>query len=132
MIGVAYSMKMIKSTSILKKELFQVDIKRFDCYYKYTSQAVTCWRNKVNKPIIVYPDADNDTAEIFSGELGIRLKKIGNFEYFNGEPTCDNEFKNRIRNADAIILGWRLPVDVMKMQKIKTNRFYRHWCIEFC
>ena len=71
----------------------------------------------MNKPIIVYPDADTDTAKIFSGELGLRLKKIGNFEFFNGEPTCDNEFKNRIRYADAIILGWRLPVDVMKIAK---------------
>ena len=71
----------------------------------------------MNKPIIVYPDADSDTAEIFSGELGHRLKKIGDFEFFNGEPDSDNEFKDRIRNADAIILGWRLPVGVMKSAK---------------
>ena len=71
----------------------------------------------MNKPIIVYPDADNDTAEIFSGDLGFRLKKIGYFQFFNGEPTSDNEFKRRICNADAIILGWRLPVDVMKSAK---------------
>ena len=67
----------------------------------------------MNKPIIVYPDADSDTDEIFSGELGHRLKKIGDFEFFNGDPDSDNEFIDRIRNADAIILGWRLPVGVM-------------------
>ena len=71
----------------------------------------------MNKPNIVYPDADDDTAKIFSGELGLRLKKIGNFEFFNGEPTSATEFKSRICNADAIILGWRIPVDVMKSAK---------------
>ena len=71
----------------------------------------------MNKPNIVYPDADDDTAKIFSGELGLRLKKIGNFEFFNGEPTSATEFKSRICNADAIILGWQLPVDVMKSAK---------------
>ena len=30
----------------------------------------------MNKPNIVYPDSDDDTAKIFSGELGLRLKKL--------------------------------------------------------
>ena len=71
----------------------------------------------MSKPIIVYPDADEETVKIFSSGLADCINKFGNFKIFEGTPSNDIEFLNRIRNAEAIILGWSLPSEVMLAAK---------------
>ena len=64
--------------------------------------------------LIVYPDADADMMDMFAGERLARLEAFGNFRACPGRPTDHVQYLERIAGAAGLMLGWDLPVEVMK------------------
>ncbi|MBT7507082.1 MAG: hypothetical protein HN644_12460, partial [Rhodospirillales bacterium] len=62
---------------------------------------------------IVYPDSDQTTADLFTGERLARVHAIGSFDLHVGEPETDAESLRRIGDADAVMLGWKMSDDVL-------------------
>jgi D-3-phosphoglycerate dehydrogenase len=63
---------------------------------------------------IVYPDANERIVELMTGARLERLQVAGQFTAHVGQPENDRRFIERIGDANALMLGWGLPVDVMK------------------
>jgi D-3-phosphoglycerate dehydrogenase len=63
---------------------------------------------------IVYPDANQPIAELMSGTRLERIRQAGEFVIHIGKPESDAQFIERIGDADALMLGWGLPADVMR------------------
>ncbi|MFJ7726788.1 NAD(P)-dependent oxidoreductase [Neobacillus sp. NPDC097160] len=59
--------------------------------------------------LIVFPDADHH----LSDDIITPLKQYGDFQTFIGRPETNDEYINRVRNADAILLGWSIPNEVI-------------------
>ncbi|MDH3693038.1 MAG: hypothetical protein OER96_00510 [Gammaproteobacteria bacterium] len=64
--------------------------------------------------IIVYPDADEGDDELLAGYRRDSLEKFGEFKVFSGPPNDNVEFLERTQDANALIIGWSLPVEVMR------------------
>ncbi len=62
---------------------------------------------------IVYPDANRHIGEQMSGARLDRVREVGQFAVHVGQPENDQQFIERIGGANALMLGWGLPVDVM-------------------
>jgi phosphoglycerate dehydrogenase-like enzyme len=62
---------------------------------------------------IVYPDADQATAALFTGDRMARIHALGSFDLHVGEATTDSETIERIGDADAVILGWAMSDAVL-------------------
>ncbi len=62
---------------------------------------------------IIYPDADEDD-DLVAGKRLDLLRKLGNFEIHHGPPKDHTEFAKRVQSANALLLGWSLPVEVMR------------------
>ena len=58
---------------------------------------------------IVYPDANQHTLDLMTGECLARLREAGQFTAHSGRPENDRQFIARIGDANALMLGWRLP-----------------------
>ena len=63
---------------------------------------------------IVYPDADENTKSVFVGDRLARLENLGKFSLFYGDRPSNDEFIERIGNANAVISGWGLNNDVLR------------------
>lgn len=63
---------------------------------------------------IVYPDANERIAELMSGARLERIRQAGELVVHTGKPESNTQFTERIGDADALMLGWQLPVDVMR------------------
>ena len=63
---------------------------------------------------VVYPDASAQTAEALHGARRARLEQVATLEVHTRAPESDAEYVARIGDADAMILGWGLPVEVMR------------------
>jgi len=63
---------------------------------------------------IVYPDADEGDDKLLLGHRRDSLEKFGEFEIFCGPPKDNDEFLERTQNANALMIGWSLPVEVMR------------------
>lgn len=59
--------------------------------------------------LIVFPDADPGHADLLVGERLLRIEALGRFRVHYGAPATKDEWIERTRDADAIILGWSLP-----------------------
>jgi D-3-phosphoglycerate dehydrogenase len=55
---------------------------------------------------IVYPDADEHSAEILSGERRAKLESLGEFKIYNDERHDDDTLIERLGGANAAISGW--------------------------
>jgi D-3-phosphoglycerate dehydrogenase len=62
---------------------------------------------------IVYPDANQQIADLMTGVRLERVREAGQFTAHLGRPENDRQFIERIGDASALMLGWGLPVDVM-------------------
>ena len=70
-----------------------------------------------NDVTIVFPDAGPGTEAIFQGPLRQRMERIGRLIIHESEPDSDVEFIDRIGDAQAVILGWRLSAQVLRAAK---------------
>ncbi len=68
---------------------------------------------KMSGAHIVYPDANQHIGELMTGARLERVQEAGQFSAHVGPPENDQQFIERIGDADALMLGWGLPVDVM-------------------
>ena len=62
---------------------------------------------------IVYPDADEGLAELFSGQRLARLESLGEFRIHYDERPDDDTFIERLAGAQAVISGWGLSNRVL-------------------
>jgi D-3-phosphoglycerate dehydrogenase len=62
---------------------------------------------------IVYPDANQHIGALMTGARLERIEEAGQFTAHVGRPENDQQFIERIGDANALMLGWGLPVDVM-------------------
>lgn len=67
----------------------------------------------VNHYRIVYPDADDTTEADFGKRNLDKLKALGSFTLYPGEPSSVAEFIQRVGDAHAVILGWSIPDEVL-------------------
>ena len=66
-----------------------------------------------SKRVIVYPDADPDENTVLT-EVGVdRLAAYGALRVHDGVPQSNEEYTSRIKAANALIVGWSLPAEVM-------------------
>ena len=63
--------------------------------------------------IIVYPDASEGIEEILAGRRRESLEKLGELKIFYDAPPDHQEFLRRVDGANALLVGWALPVEVM-------------------
>lgn len=63
---------------------------------------------------IVYPDANRHIGELMTGARLGKVQQAGQFTAHFDRPENDRQFIQRIGDANALMLGWGLPVDVMK------------------
>lgn len=63
---------------------------------------------------VVYPDASAQIAQALDGARSTRLAEVAELEVHTGAPGNLSEFVQRIGDAEALILGWGLPVEVMR------------------
>jgi D-3-phosphoglycerate dehydrogenase len=63
---------------------------------------------------IVYPDANRHMGELMTGSCLEKVQQAGQFAAHIGQPENDQQFIDRIGDANALMLGWGLPVEVMK------------------
>ena len=64
-------------------------------------------------PKIVYPDAGEHLEEELSEASRQRLDALGGLEAHYGRPESHEAYLHRIGDAQAILLGWDLPAEVM-------------------
>ena len=65
------------------------------------------------RPLIVFPDAE--LAEVGSYDhLFKRLENVADFQVFSGEPSSEEEFVQRVKGANGVLLGWNFPSAVMR------------------
>jgi len=72
------------------------------------------WSTMPKTRLIVYPDAEENLAPLFTGERLARLEKLGKFTAYYGGPPSNEEYIRRISGADAIISGWGLTNEVLE------------------
>lgn len=64
--------------------------------------------------LIVYPDADPQLKELLTNELLSPLRQIAEFRIYEGKPTSHEEYVNRVKDADGLLLGWSIPNEVLQ------------------
>jgi D-3-phosphoglycerate dehydrogenase len=64
--------------------------------------------------VIVFVDADPPMMPLMVGERRARLEALGAFALYEGLAADTADYEARISNATAIMIGWDLPVDIMR------------------
>ena len=64
--------------------------------------------------VIVFADADPPMMPLMVGERLARLEALGACSVHEGLAADATEYEARISNATAIIIGWDLPVEIMR------------------
>lgn len=62
---------------------------------------------------IVYPDADEKSAQLLTGNRLARLESLGEFQLYCDDRPNDASFIERLADADAAISGWGLSNQVL-------------------
>jgi D-3-phosphoglycerate dehydrogenase len=63
---------------------------------------------------IVYPDAEESMAVLFTGDRLARLETLGEFAVHCGHTADPVDFLARMGEAHAVLLGWGLPVEALR------------------
>lgn len=66
-----------------------------------------------DKHLVVFPDADRDLIDQLD-EMRDRLAGVAELRVFAGRPGSIEEYRARIRGANALLLGWDLPTTVLE------------------
>jgi D-3-phosphoglycerate dehydrogenase len=64
---------------------------------------------------IVYPDANENIGEEITDARRARLDALGGIEIHTGRPADVTDFVARIGGARAVILGWDMPAEAMRL-----------------
>ena len=64
--------------------------------------------------VIVFADADPPMMPLMVGERLARCEALGNFTVYEGLAADAADYEARISDATGIMIGWDLPVDVMR------------------
>lgn len=73
---------------------------------------------------IVYVDAGENVENLLTNDIVMPLNEISDFKIFSGVPTTKEQFFERIKDSDGILLGRNLPNDVIKKcNKLKIISF---------
>jgi len=64
--------------------------------------------------VIVFADADPPMVPLMVGERLARVEALGAFAVHEGRPVDAADYETRIAEATAIMIGWDLPVEVMR------------------
>lgn len=73
---------------------------------------------------IVYPDADEKSAQLITGSRLAKLESLGEFELYLDEQPDDAAFVERLADADAAISGWGLSNAVLaELPKLEVISF---------
>ncbi|MBC8240253.1 MAG: glycerate dehydrogenase [Alphaproteobacteria bacterium] len=73
---------------------------------------------------IVYPDGDDATRDLLTGERLARIEILGDFTLYPDIPGTTDDYLQRIGDAEAIFLGWNLPDEVLSQApKLKIVAF---------
>ena len=64
--------------------------------------------------VIVFADADPPMMPLMVGERLARLEALGACAVHEGRAADDADYEARIANATAIMIGWDLPLEVMR------------------
>ncbi len=64
--------------------------------------------------VIVFADADPPMMPLMAGERLARVEALGAFSAHEGRAANDADYEARIAGATAIMIGWDLPVEVMR------------------
>lgn len=62
--------------------------------------------------LVVFPDADADLLDQLRDAAGV-LDGVAEMRVCVGRPASLDEYRTRIRGANAVLLGWELPIDVL-------------------
>ena len=66
----------------------------------------------MTKKLIVYPDAEQEDETRHAKQFD-RIRQLTDFEIYLGRPTSDQEYIERIQQANGVLLGWDLPGRIM-------------------
>lgn len=66
-----------------------------------------------HKPLVVYPDADGDEEELYPSQFA-HIRHIADLKVYHGQPESNQDYVDRIKDAQGILLGWDLPGEVMR------------------
>jgi len=73
---------------------------------------------------IVCPDGTVEIRELLTPESEIKLRELGSFVWFNDRAGTSEEYSQRVKDADGVILNWDMPVEVLKScQKLQIISF---------
>ena len=64
--------------------------------------------------VIVFADADPPMVPLMAGDRLARIEALGAFAVYEGLAADSADYEARIANATAIMIGWDLPVEVMR------------------
>ena len=64
--------------------------------------------------VIVFADADPPMMPLMVGKRLARVEALGAFAVHEGQPDNTADYEERIADATAIMIGWDLPVEVMR------------------
>ena len=67
-----------------------------------------------NDHVIVFADADPPMVPLMVGERLARVEALGAFAVHQGRAADAADYETRIADATAIMIGWDLPVEVMR------------------
>ena len=73
---------------------------------------------------IVCPDGTAEIRELMTPESEKKLEAVGILAWYNDRAETTEDYVQRVRDADGIILNWDLPSDVLKScEKLKIISF---------
>jgi len=73
---------------------------------------------------IVCPDGTAEIRELLTPESENKLKALGSFVWFNDRAETSEDYSQRVKDADGVILNWDMPVEVLNScQKLRIISF---------
>lgn len=73
---------------------------------------------------IVCPDGTVAMRKALSTELESKLQQLGSFTWFDGRPESSQDYLERVRDADGVLLIWDIPSEVLSScPRLRTIAF---------
>lgn len=83
------------------------------------------------RPLVVFPDADPDLLDLLH-DAAATLNSAADLRVFAGRPASVEEYCRRIDGANALLLGWELPTEVINASpELEAISFLGHGVSNF-